>query len=367
MKPREYYEGREQTYLKHWFLESYLEVLAYHVALKFNTGLVYVDGFSGPWRSQDEELGDTSFMIAIHKLRSVQDRVVQLQGRKPRVRCVFVEKDETSFRQLKRATENIPDIQCIPLFGEFEKLIPQVCRDVGDGFAFTFIDPTGWRGYDLELIAPLIRHRPGEVLVNFMFDYINRDLIPEEMSRLFGTRSWRDEPEGGKVGLFADRLKSHGQFRYSAFTRILKPLETRVYYYLVYATRHLKGLQEFKRRQESLVSEQENLRVGVQQRKWEQKTRQIGLFHPEELASDRSYHDVREQELSVLASRGRTQLLAGPVTGEEFLGEWLQHQFIWESDIDRLISELRNDRLIEVHGMSSRARKLIPKHRIFPK
>lgn len=64
MKPAEYYRGREQTYLKHFFLERYLERVAYNIGSFYND-FVYVDGFSGPWKSGDEALDDTSFMIAI--------------------------------------------------------------------------------------------------------------------------------------------------------------------------------------------------------------------------------------------------------------------------------------------------------------
>ncbi len=52
MRPPEFYEGREQTFVKHLFLERYLEQVAFHV-LWFRDDFVYVDGFSGPWRSED--------------------------------------------------------------------------------------------------------------------------------------------------------------------------------------------------------------------------------------------------------------------------------------------------------------------------
>ena len=47
------YVGREQTYIKHFFLERYLERVAYNI-LSFRDNFVYVDGFSGPWRSEDK-------------------------------------------------------------------------------------------------------------------------------------------------------------------------------------------------------------------------------------------------------------------------------------------------------------------------
>jgi hypothetical protein len=67
VKTVEYYRGREQTYLKHFFLEKYLERVTYVIGYSYPE-FVYVDGFSGPWRSQSEAFEDTSFMIAINRL-----------------------------------------------------------------------------------------------------------------------------------------------------------------------------------------------------------------------------------------------------------------------------------------------------------
>jgi len=49
MKSVGYYRGREQTYLKHFFLERYLERVAYVIGYS-QPQFVYVDGFSGPWK-----------------------------------------------------------------------------------------------------------------------------------------------------------------------------------------------------------------------------------------------------------------------------------------------------------------------------
>ena len=81
MKPLEYYAGREQTYLKHFFLERYLERVAYNIG-SFAAEFVYVDGFSGPWRSEDQTFEDTSFMIAVATLRRVREGLKKI-GRTP--------------------------------------------------------------------------------------------------------------------------------------------------------------------------------------------------------------------------------------------------------------------------------------------
>ena len=46
MKSPEYYKGKEQTYLKHFFLEQYLETVALHIGYA-QSEFVYVDCFSG--------------------------------------------------------------------------------------------------------------------------------------------------------------------------------------------------------------------------------------------------------------------------------------------------------------------------------
>jgi hypothetical protein len=44
------YNGREQSYVKHVFLEGYLNRLVHKTASSY-THIVYVDGFAGPWQS----------------------------------------------------------------------------------------------------------------------------------------------------------------------------------------------------------------------------------------------------------------------------------------------------------------------------
>ena len=65
----EEYEGREQAYIKHELLKSYLEKLFLIVGMSSArlgiTELCYVDCFSGPWGSERESLSDTSIGISL--------------------------------------------------------------------------------------------------------------------------------------------------------------------------------------------------------------------------------------------------------------------------------------------------------------
>src|SRR5271170_4436615 len=174
MKSPEHYRGREQTYLKHFFLEHYLERVAYNIGSSHNE-FVYVDGFTGPWQSEDEELEDTSFKIAIRILKRAREGL-RARGRNLRVRCLFIEKNERAFERLQGAVRQIQDIEILAINREFEQAIPDVLKYIGNAFSLVFIDPTGWKGFALQRTQRLLLHRPGEVLVNFMYDQINRFL-----------------------------------------------------------------------------------------------------------------------------------------------------------------------------------------------
>ena len=65
------YTGREQAYVKHYLLEKCLAPLAYKVGSAWDS-FVYVDGFSGPWKTTRADYADSSFAVAIDVLREVR-------------------------------------------------------------------------------------------------------------------------------------------------------------------------------------------------------------------------------------------------------------------------------------------------------
>src|SRR5437016_5752123 len=100
--------------------------------------------FSGPWRSADEELADTSIRIALDKLNYVRDGLAA-QGKPATIRAIFIEKDLAAFGELQKALQqHSHSIKTTPLSGAFEDNIPAILEYVGQTFAFFFIDPRGW-------------------------------------------------------------------------------------------------------------------------------------------------------------------------------------------------------------------------------
>jgi len=70
-----YEGGREPARVKHSLLEEYLPELAYRVGRTWDS-FGYVDGFAGPWKTQDPSHADSSFAIAIDALRRTLARII---------------------------------------------------------------------------------------------------------------------------------------------------------------------------------------------------------------------------------------------------------------------------------------------------
>jgi three-Cys-motif partner protein len=180
-------------------------------------------------------------MIAIKKLREVREGLAKV-GRTPKIRCMFIEKEPEPYRALDAAVRDVTDIQIETLNGEFEHSIPEVLKFVGKAFSLVFIDPTGWTGFGLKQITPILQHRPGEVLVNFMFDYINRFLddprpdIASSFAELFGGPGSETAVrtavgrEDAIVDLYREQMRAAGGFAHVTSTRVLKPTRDRSYF-----------------------------------------------------------------------------------------------------------------------------------------
>lgn len=256
------YQGREQTQAKHFILETYLKALAMKVLNSgYYSSLSYVDGFSGPWEARTEDFSDTSFKIALSVLSDVS-KFFRDQGKPKEIRCFFVEKNKGSFSRLQTEVEpyNQPLIgfKVKAVNGQFEDSVGAIQEFTKDSFALMFIDPTGWTGYPLDKIGPLLRQSNGEILLNFMFDFINRfassrnESIVESFEPILG-KDWNTKIEGwpkprGEAAeeLFMRNLKRAGGYKFALSTKIEKTHEKRPHFALVYATRNYKGLKTFR-------------------------------------------------------------------------------------------------------------------------
>lgn len=280
LPPLERYAGREQAYVKHYFLATYLERLVHKVARSYGE-VVYVDGFSGPWQSADEDFADTSFGIALTALRTAKASW-QKMGRDVRMKAILVESREDAYASLQTLQPKYPDVEIVPIKADFRSAVERIAAAItSDAFAFILIDPKGWR-IPINAIAPLLMRQNAEVLFNFMFDFINRaasmssaatiqglnELLPvggwrEALAEVDLTVADKDRPAARKlilINAFRQVLREKGGYRYVAEVPVLRPLKDRTLYSLVYATRSPKGIEVFRDCQVKTLEEQDSVR-----------------------------------------------------------------------------------------------------------
>ena len=208
------YAGREQTKAKHFILKRYLQALAFKVLTI--SDITYIDGFSGPWKSNTEDFSDSSFMIALQVLQDAQRKIFEQKGIRRRIRCFLSEIDPEAFRQLQTAVASFnrprDGFEIETYCGKFEDAVPLIKESIGNSFALIFIDPTGWTGFAFERIKDIFSSRMCEVLINFMYDHVNRFVASQDaatitsLDAILGGPGWRERldtnlPRGLAVGI----------------------------------------------------------------------------------------------------------------------------------------------------------------------
>jgi hypothetical protein len=122
---------------------------------------------------------------------------------------------------------------------------------------FAFIDPFGYKGLPLELIARIMANPRCECLINFMYEsftrHANKERVQPEFDLLFATTEWRDilKVEDSReryhlaVSLYRQQLMKRGGVKYARtfamFDRFNQPE-----YVLFFGTNSPKGLSVMK-------------------------------------------------------------------------------------------------------------------------
>jgi three-Cys-motif partner protein len=341
------YKEREQSGIKHIALRKYLEAAARIIGLWKDFS--YVDCCAGPWESRCQDYGDTSFGIAVETLKQTKEWLHN-QGKNPRFRALLIEEKREPFKQLASFAAQSSDksVQVNAQNWDFREHASEIVQFVSNpqSFGFIFIDPTGWKLAELGGLEPLLRIKPGEVLINFMSSFIVRFLNDEatNMDEILGP-DYRDiraldheEQEEEAVRRYCDLIRRQGDLQYVCALPVLKPDQDAIHFYLIYGTRSPKGVEVFKQVEKQTERETEVMRAQLQQDK-----RQNGdLFTPDVLYSreerykrlrERSKRNARKTLESLISSRGSVlyddcwaEALQFPAVYEPDLRAWLKKQ-----------------------------------------
>ena len=247
------------TRAKHAVLENYLK--GWFPILGRRLGrIIYLDGFAGPGVYAGGEEG--SPVIAI---RTAVDHKLRKQFRAEIV-FYFIEKDPARAAKLKEVLHDhfpqLPSGMIYEVVGaEFAPTLEQVLDQLEKQGAelaptFAFLDPFGFSGLPMNLIGRMLSYDKCEVLITFMAGFVKRftdEYHESALDELFGTDEWR------RIRTIA-RPRERLKFLLNFYERQLKEVggakhvrnfgmigeQNQLIYYLVYGTKHWKGLEVMK-------------------------------------------------------------------------------------------------------------------------
>jgi three-Cys-motif partner protein len=377
------YQGREQAYVKHVFLERYLERLVHKTASRYDH-VVYVDGFAGPWQSANESFQDTSFGIALHALRQAK-ATWKAAGRDVRMSAYLVEQDAESYAQLAKIPPRYLDIEVKTYHGDFLTVLPTILADIpAQAFAFFFVDPKGWR-FRLHDLAAMLQRSKSEVIFNFMFDFINRAVsmsnpaLTRSLDELIPYGDWRKKLEEAErrgatsddrkmilVDAFGESLAKIGDYNYVAETTVLKPLSDRPLYCLCYATRHPKGIEVFRDCQLQALHEQSKARAATKVKHAESVSGQREIF---ESLHEMAPNDLETKLAAEKAAAERLLLELTPVAPSSVTYEvvWprvLAKHMVRVPDVNQMAARLRKEESISFPDWERGKRVPQPQYRM---
>lgn len=223
--------------------------------------IIYIDGFAGPGRYKQGE--DGSPIIALKAARGA----FGMQFRNP-FEFHFVERKPSAAIALKANIEHLRQQSGLPTTFEihvherltfaqaYEQRIRARLHAHPQAPAFALVDPFGWTGIPMSILSEIMKRRSAEILVNFMFEEINRFIDHPEQHQnfdlLFGCTVWRQASGmvGGARKKFIHDLY-RDQLRRVAGAKQVRSFEMRnergtTDYFLYFASNNILGLSKMK-------------------------------------------------------------------------------------------------------------------------
>ncbi|WP_440057321.1 three-Cys-motif partner protein TcmP [Pseudomonas fragariae (ex Marin et al. 2024)] len=257
------YQGREQAYVKHTILKTYLQRL-FMIIGRNETVINYVDCFAGPWSEESEDLRDTSIGISLKLMKDCAKSLEEVHGCKVKFRALYIEKNKEAFSKLKSFLDD-DSSSCVAadcIQGDYTTKIPEIAAWASHNFTFFFIDPKGWRKViNAPVLAPLLALNKAEFLINLMYDFINRAMSMKAQQANVEELLGKPVSFSGKESATERQRIIVAQYRQavgslyggrSAHVTVERPGMDRVLYFLIYLTRHPKGLIVFKEAAEQM-------------------------------------------------------------------------------------------------------------------
>lgn len=249
------------TAAKHDLLRTYLGAW-YAILGTTHSRVVFIDGFAGPGVYENGEPGSPA--IAVRTLLD-HHHLPRLTGTE--FVFVFNEEDEDRFAQLEAVVNALdtsgtprPENVTIHLSNQpFDEMATEIIESLNGATmapTFAFLDPFGFSGVPIDLIAELLASDRSELFIYFHQNGVNRFAnagnVDQHMLALFGTDEYLNAPPAGDPrrarffhDLYAQQLRDRARYPYvRSFEMVTANGHTG--HYLFFCTRSLTGLKKMK-------------------------------------------------------------------------------------------------------------------------
>ena len=375
----EHYRHRKPSYIKHLFLNRYLEAAAYKLLQPSSTKPIFnfVDAFAGPWRvSDDHKFSDASFSQAITTLETVRQTLSKMGRTDIKIRYRFCERSPESAARLRQFASDQHEFDIKIFQGLFEDNLDQIRSSCPNGFTFTFIDPTGWN-IESDKVFRFLRALGGEFLFNFMAEGINRhaawDGVAESVGRFLADPSWKEEfynlpdslnNESKILFLLKRKMRESHVATYLPEIVIRRPRDNRIKMRLLLGTHSARGVEVFRDVQEKV----EEAAVLMRYKDNIERTGQPFLFPDDHLAELQAKTEgvgcpaYLESAAEVLLR----SVLSQPGNGfEELAGVVMEEVPVRRTHLNKLSMQLRKERRLRF-DLPPRKRTPTPATAIWP-
>jgi three-Cys-motif partner protein len=249
--PLEPHTAKKHEILRRYF-QAWLPILAQH-----NPRLLYIDAFAGPGEYSGGEDGSPVVI-----LKAARDHVIPF---KSQLVCLFIESEDERYQHLVQVLDRIrptlpTNVKFRPLLGRFNDQLTEIFANMDEqgrlrAPTLAFVDPFGFSHTPFSAIERLMKYSKTEVLVNFMYDEINRFLsfpgFAAHFDAQFGTPKWREAVE---LSYPLERLMAIHDLYLSQLRTVARYVRAFLMvnksnipdYFLFFATNSIEGLAAMK-------------------------------------------------------------------------------------------------------------------------
>ena len=249
------WEAQPHTIAKHEILRRYLNAW-FPIMGRHHGRIIYIDGFAGPGIYENGEPGSPiiALQCALGHRNPLWKEIIFRFIEQRQDRC---DKLESLIGGLEGARAF--DHRVVP--GVFAEAMTPLLDDLQiRGFyqvpTFAFIDPFGWVDVPFSIVARILEYPKSEVLITFMLDelkrFVGEKVLWNNLTVYFGNENWKPaimlsgaDREKHLIETYVENLKTLASAKYVRTFRMIN-MRHQTDYYLVYATKHIKGLDKMK-------------------------------------------------------------------------------------------------------------------------